>query len=289
MKLSRFSNGKTRYWGLAGDRADLNAYMMLWGQHDPIDLLEKNLITGIIDPIDPFLDVSANEPAFPFSFELLPGMSPGLIGASALLKTVDRPKIPIDWEQLNATPERLKFQLSQKSWPCYGWERAYEIGRFVTEKNEVGLIKSIQTELNFNNNDLRWPIGDSLWYSRTLATAPDEGGQPVAWCLKLETLPIGGLEPDYRIAHVTTPAEWFREIPGVVHPEIEPWQRMLFLWGCDHDVHFLCPPNTAVSLWVYLFSTGVTETGIRTLGGMLKGYTQIMESPRTYENLTRDY
>lgn len=287
MKLTQFSNGKVKYWGISGDRIDMNAYMSLWGDRKPIDLLEKNLIAGFVDAIDPFLTVSGNLPVFDFSFELLPAISPGLIGATALLRTVDRPEIAIDWEQLNATPERLKFQITQKAWVCDVHQHAWEIGRFITQKNEVGIIKSIQTEVSFNDNDLRWPLGDSGWFNRALSA--DNGQAQISWCLKIETLPMGILENGFRNVGIITPAEWFREIPGVVHPEIEPWYRMLFLWGYDHDVHFICPPNSLVSLWVYQFPIGLVISGIRQLGGMMKGYTQIMESARTYENLTREY
>lgn len=287
MKLQRFNNGITEWWGFGGDVSDVNAFMGIWDNRAPIDLLVKNLICGYIEPIDPFQDVFSDEPLFTFELEMLPAAGPDLIAAAALLNTCDRPSIEIDWEQLNATPERLKFQLTHKQWGCNGEQRAYEIGRFITEKNEIGLIKSIQTEVTFLDNTLRWPRGDASWFERTLGVGI--GDIFLAWCLKIETLPIDGIDRnDFRVQTITVAAQWFNEIPGTVHPEIEPWREMLFLWGDDHEVRFMCPPDSLVSLWVYHFPSG-NPTGVWNFGGMMKGYTQIMDSSRTYENVCREY
>jgi hypothetical protein len=182
----------------------------------------------------------------------------------------------------------VRFQLSHKYWPCAGSNNvAYELARFITRKNEVGWIKSIQTELTFENNDLRWPRGDSIWFRRNLGV--DEGEVDVTWVIKVEGLPIEDINPKaFRVLSGLSPTDWINEIPGDVHPEMDAWSEMLFLFGIDHMVHLRCPQSTLVSLWMFRHED-VTADGVLGFSGMVKGFTQVMESDRTYENMTRVY
>lgn len=257
---------------------------------DDIDLNLFNAVCSadMVDEIDPFLDYTANDPYYAYSVEMTPFASPYEIAVAISLQLFDRPKMAIDWDSLDATPEALKFQITHNYRPCLGPEVIYELGRFITRKNEVGIIKSIQTELTFENDDLRWPRGDSAWHQRTLGA--NEGGVNCIWLLTIESLPTTDVDPNaFRNLVVTTPAEWLQRIPGVVHPEIQPWDKMLFLFGYDHGVHFRCPPSSVVSLWVYLQGPEPPTSGIQGFSGLLKGFTQVTGSDRTYENMTRMY
>lgn len=289
MTLQRFTNKKTSWWGFGGDEGDLFLAMALAGDDSGIDLLETLCEWDLVEPVDPFVEISGDFPAVNFSIELYPFISPAVIATCLELNDSDRPRIMIDWEQLNRTPERVQFQLTEKQWHCSGSPRAYEIGRFITEQGKVGIITSIQTELTFEDPQYRWPRGDSRWMERELSAAPEVGEVYCSWAVKVEALP--GTRPDpkaFRSPIITTPAQWFHELPGVVHPEIMPWDRMLFLWGIDNVVRLTCPPGSLVSLWCYRHED-LTDDGLDTIAGMMKGFTQIQESDRTYENMTRVY
>jgi hypothetical protein len=286
MKLQQFSNGKVKFWGFGGGTEEMKSFLTPRNEND-FDLLHAICQADIADPFDPFLEVTGDDPIAPFVFFSTPFMSPDSIAVANALDSIPRPKMVIDWEQLENTPEAVKFQITHKHWPCTGFNRAWEIGRFITRKNEVGLIKSLQTELIFENNDLRWPRGDSVWFQRNLGV--DEGEVNVTWVLKIEGLPTGDIDPKaFRVMNIATPANWISEIPGVVHPEMDPWSEMLFLWGDDHAVHFRCPQSSLVSLWIFRHED-LTADGLEGFGGMLKGFTQVTESDRTYENMTRVY
>lgn len=290
MNLQRFSNGKVSRWSLTGDLFSMNEYMNSQSFSGQMDLFTWNVLAGITEAIDPFLEVTGDDPYCPFIWETLPAASPFLLATGYLLTTQPRPQIEIDWEQLEATPEAVRFQISQKTWDCFKTEvaggTAYELARFITHKNETGLIKSIQTEINFEDNAYRWPVGDSSWFKRELDPAV-VGDVRVKWAIKIEG--IGDVEPsptDFRIIATATPATWISQIPGMVHPEMSPWEEMRFLWGWDHYIRLRCPSNSLTSLWVFAYPN-VNPTGLWTAGGMLKGQCQIEGSEKTYCNMTR--
>jgi hypothetical protein len=290
MKLQRFSNGKVSRWALSDDQFALNQYMNAQSAMSQMPLFTLNIISGIGQAIDPFLEVTADEPFAPFAWETFPAASPSMIAISFLLKQAPRPRIAIDWEQLEATPEAVRFQLSHKTWDCFTTGAvggaAFELARFITHKGETGLIKSIQTEINFESNDYRWPRGDSSWFKRELDPGL-VGDVRVQWAIKIEG--NGNSEPnpfDFRVVTTTTPANWISEIPGMIHPEMAPWNEMLFLWGRDHYIRLRCPANCLTSLWVFAYPNA-NPTDVWTAGGMLKGQCQIEESGETYSNMTR--
>jgi hypothetical protein len=119
MKLQRFSNGKVSRWALSGDQVALNHYMNAQSAMSQMPLFTLNIISGIGQAIDPFLEVTADEPFAPFAWETFPAASPSTIAISFLLEQTPRPRIAIDWEQLEATPEAVRFQLSHKTWDCF--------------------------------------------------------------------------------------------------------------------------------------------------------------------------
>jgi hypothetical protein len=290
MKLQRFSNGKVSRWALSGDQAALNDYMAKVVPQGQMALFSLNILAGISEAIDPFLEVTGDEPFAPFSWETFPAASPATIAIAMVLTEEPRPQIAIDWAQLEATPEAVRFQLSHNTWDCFSTGivhgGAFELARFITRKNETGIIKSIQTSLNFESNDYRWPRGDESWFKRELDPGL-VGDVHVKWAIKIEN--IGDVAPDpnnFRFINTTSLANWISELPGMVHPEISPWEEMLFLWGRDHYIRLRCPANSLTSLWVFAY-TNANPTDTWTAGGMLKGQCQVEESERTYCNMTR--
>jgi hypothetical protein len=289
MKLQRFTNGVNTAWGLAGGLEEMAALLSIPDPNDNLNLMQIIMEGDLVPFVDPFFllkatgEMSINQ----FAFQIVPALSPAETAVVLFLEREERPVIAIDWQQLNATPEVAKFQITHKWWPCAGFNRAYELGRFFTRKNEIGLITSMQTELTFVPNDQRWPRGDSAWFRRNLDV--NVGEVNVSWCLKIEGLPHEDPDPaGFRVVTVGVPANWINEIPGQVHPEIAPWNENIFLAGIDHFVHFRCPQNTWVSLWVFRHED-LTDDGLWAFAGIMKGYTQIMDSARAYENMTRIY
>jgi hypothetical protein len=289
MKIQRFSNGKKSGWALAGGLEEMTALLSIPDPNRELNLMQIIMECDLVPFVDPFLllDSTRNASINQFAFQIIPMLSPAETAVCLSLERDAKQQIAIDWTQLNATPEVVRFQITHKWWRCTGFNRAYEIGRFFTRKNEVGIITSIQTELTFDPVDQRWPRGDTAWMRRTLDA--DVGNVNVTWCLKIESLPHE--EPDpagFRALNVGVPANWINEIPGQVHPEIAPWSENIFLVGTDHFVHFRCPQNSWVSLWIFR-QEDFTADGVWAFSGVMKGFNQIMESARTYENLTRFY
>lgn len=287
MKLQRFGNRKTQWWGYGGDAGDLLSMLNVPGGQRP-DPVECALNSSMVPFIDPFLKITGNRPLTTLPWEIHETLSPTQYDICKTLRCEPRPRIGIDWEQLNATPEAIRFQMSHRDQDCIAPEWAFEIGRFITKQNEIGIIKSIQTGITFESNDYRWPRGDSLWHTRDLDI--NVGQADIRWALTVESVQDGQPDPkNFRYIDLTAATTiWVDNLPGSVHPELMPWQSMIFPWGADNEVRLRCPPGTLVSLWVFEpFTT--YDPGIRYCSGMLKGYTQIMGSDRTYENMTRSY
>lgn len=288
--LRSVTNGKVSQWYLSAGESDLWEYMDDVVPQGQLPLFSLNILAGIVPAIDPFLEVTGDEPFDTFNWDTFPAASPAMLAIATILQEEPRPRIAIDWEQLDATPEAVKYQQSFHTFDCFDAGIAIELARFITNENELGLIKSIQTEITFAGNDYRWPRGESVYFARELDTTPgsEVGDCRIEWCIKVES--IAGIAPDpteFRFnSLIATPAEWISYLPGMVHPEIGPWDRMLYLWGCDHYVRLRCPSNSLVSLWVYCYPQA-TATGLWVAGGMLKGQTQVQESERTYCNITR--
>ena len=286
MQLQRFSNGKITHWGYGANENELLQSFLI-DEEPTVSIFDAVYLLDIAEFIDPFMEITGDEPADLFSIELSPFISPDEIAVANLLSSEDRTRPRIDWNQLEETPEAIRFQMTEKWWPCAGNNTAYELARFITPKNSIGLIKSIQTELTFDDNSLRWPRGDSLWHTRDFGG--DVGEAFCTWVIKIEGLT--NIEPNpkaFRTLAITTPSQWINEVPGTVHPEIDPWDRMIFLWGDDNEVHLRCPANSLVSLWMYRHEDA-TADGVRGYGGLMKGMTQVQDSDRAYENVTRMY
>jgi hypothetical protein len=291
MHLRKFSHGMVDQWSMSTDVFGLLAFMDLAVDKLQMDLLTWNVLAGMSDAIDPFLEVTGDDPFFSSSFELFPAASPDILALGFVLNLNERSQIAIDWEALNDTPEAVKFQISHR-WQraCFAPLSAWELARIITPTNSVSIIKSIQTELTFANVIYRWPRGDSSYHKRELDATPgsEVGSVDVQWAVKVESLennPIPSTD-GFRQQAIINVNQWLQETPGGPHPEIAPWEEMLFLWGADHYVRLRCPPNSVVSLWICFRGPIAKTTGTWACGGMMKAQTQMLSSCRTYHNMT---
>lgn len=287
MKLQKFSRGLTDQWSLGADIHEFKKFIRLAQTENRLDLVVLNVLAGISEPIDPFMRVTGDDPLFTCAFEMYTAASPDLLLVGALLKTSQRKNPEIDWLEMDKTPEAVKFQIShRREGSCFGPGVAWELARIITPCDHISIIKSIQTELTFEDNTLRWPRGDSGWHIRTLG--PGIGEVDVSWCIKLESLSAANIENPYqfRAQGIISFPNWLSEIPGIIHPEIAPWNEMLFLWGIDHYVRLRCPANSIVSLWVFQRAP-VLGGGVLSVAGMLKAQTQTINSESTFSNITR--
>jgi hypothetical protein len=286
MKLQKFPRGLTHQWSLGADINEFREFIHSAQTENRLDLVVLNVLAGISEPIDPFMRVTGDEPLFASAFEMYTAASPDLLLVGALLKTSQRRTPQIDWLEMDKTPEAVKFQIShRREGSCFGPGAAWELARIITPCDHISIIKSIQTELTFEDNTLRWPRGDSGWHTRTLGVGIGE--VDISWCIKLESLSAANIENPYQFRQqgILVLANWLNEIPGIIHPEIAPWNEMLFLWGTDHYVRLRCPSNSIVSLWVFQRAPALGG-GVLSAAGMLKAQTQIVNSDRTWANIS---
>lgn len=290
--LKRYSHGKQDQWSIGTDVIGLQKHIEDCVPSGQLDLTLWNVLCGLSDPIDPFLEFTGDMPfCRTMSFELYPAASPVLLALSSVLKTVPLPQMEIDWRIPTDTPEAVRFQISHSWVPsCFVPTIALELARIITPHSHAGLINSIQTEVTFLDAQYRWPRGDSSYHKRQLDATPgsEVGALDLEWAMKVETLsrdPTPNRD-EFRIQSVAVPARWLIETPGVVHPEIEPWTENIFLWGRDHYVRLKCPPGSIVSLWIYFVGPTQQLTGLWAVGGMLKAQMQTIESCRTFHNIT---
>jgi hypothetical protein len=289
MSLRKFSNGKTDRWSIAGDTVSMNEYMTKEQDSDEMDLIKWNVFAGISEPIDPFLEILGNEEMNPFYWETFPAASPAMLAIAVLLGSSERPEIEIDWPQLDQTPEAVKFQISHNWVDCFNPGFAYELARITVPGNEAGLITSLETELTFEDPSYSWPRGDSSYHKRLLDATPgsEVGDLHVQWCIKIEGLQLNPMMDSlFRIVSSVGPVNWISKLPGIIHPEIGPWNENLFLLGKDHFVHLRCPANSVVSLWINYYPT-LVATGVWAAGGIMKAQTQVQESRKTFDNFAR--
>lgn len=277
------NRGKQRSWVISANSRQYNNIFPHRKIGDMDRLRLMRLMTGMHAIRDPFLRLTARQRGFEPRISILPMIPPWLAYQAKLMRTYNVPAPKIDWDQLERTAEAIQPQITFRVSGCSGDNRAYEIGRFITPPGQVGLIKSIQTAITFEPNDVEWQRGDPQWMSRILAV--NTGEVSVSWALMIESLSPANSNPaGFRQRAIGIPAQWVMELPGALHNDFSmPWSDMLFLWGHDHAVHWRCPANSIVSLWCMKFETTAAD-GVRDIGGMMKGFTQIAASQRTYEN-----
>lgn len=286
MKLQKFPHGLIEQWSLGADIIEFKEFIHSARTENNVDLVLFSVLAGISETIDPFGRITGDEPFFSSSFEMFVAASPDILLTGLALNTTDRNCPEKDFMDMDKTPEAVKFQIShRREQACFGPTTAWELARIITPSDHMSIIKSIQTGLTFEDNAQRWPRGDSAWHMRTLAAGVGE--LDISWCVKLESLAAIDVENPYefRAQAIISDPDWLSELPGVIHPEIAPWNEMLFLWGHDHYIRLRCPANSLVSLWVY-FRGPALGGGALSASGMLKAQTQIVNSDRAFHNVT---
>jgi len=287
MKLQKFPHGLTDQWSLGADINEYRDFIHSARTQNKTDLVVFNVLAGISEPIDPFGKITGDEPLFASSFEMYTAASPDILLVGLTLQTSERIPPQIDWNGMDVTPEAVRFQIShRREGSCFGPGVAWELARIITPSDYFSIIKSIQTELTFEDNALRWPRGDSGWHTRDLGGG--SGQVEIGWCVKVESLSAIDVENAYqfRAFAPTVLANWVGEVPGIIHPEISPWNEMLFLWGEDHYVRLRCPSNSIVSLWVFQSGPLPGGGGVLSAAGMMKAQTQVVNSTRGFKNIT---
>jgi len=286
VKVEQFTSGaNSEHWaavGSPGDIAALFASVRRKKTRDPWHVYEFAVANGMRVPAQNPADF--NRPAFSKSIRFMNMPSPATLQMARYLRTWPRRQFGIDWQNLERTPEAIKFQ---ESWNVHTGEpsgRAIELARFAVPKNEVGIITTIKTSLSFTDNAITMPPGDPAWFKRDYGAS---GGQiNCTWFLKYENQGDSGSSP-YNFRNVPANSCTQVQIPGTEHPDFPSWNVMLYPWCCDNRVFIYVPANHMVSLWAY-FAVHVADAWqMRDAGGLLKGFTQVQESDQTYKNVTR--
>lgn len=250
---------------------------------------------GMLPPMaDPY---APEDDPFTLEMSAFDVADPRAVAMAMQMSCADPVKFEIDWNQLERTPELMKFQDSAHTWhfpvACPGLQN-HELAKFIVQKNEVGVVCNIQTGLNMLDNvfeqaaplNWRWPMGDPFYYTRQVLYSTAGPGYPapvVLWHLRIERLDPNGVDPaNWR----TYPPNF---LPGSPFERLPEWDEMRFIYGTDHFVHLVVPENSLLSLWIQRLSPLEEDTPVRDVSGILQGFTQPQGSPRTYENLTRSY
>lgn len=235
----------------------------------------------------------------PFTIELsaFDVADPRALAMAARMETAPRVQFEVDWDQLERTPELMRFQDSFHTWhfssACPGLQN-HELGKFIVQKNEVGIVCNIQTGLNMLDVVFdqaaplgwNWPHGDPFYYTRQVLYSTAGPGYPAPvcmWHLRIERLDPLGMDPK---TWRTYPPDF---LPGSPFEKLPQWDEMRFMYGKDHFVHLVVPENSLLSLWFQRLGDPAIDTPVRDVSGILQGFTQAQGSPRTYENLTRSY
>lgn len=251
--------------------------------------------SGILPPMpNPF---APQKDPFVFEVQTFSVGDPRGVNMAKQMKSSPRKQFSVDWDQLERTPELMRFQDSAHTWhfssACPGLQN-HELAKFIVQKNEVGFVCNIQTGLNMMDDVFNqaaplgwdWPNGDPFYYTRQVLYSTAGPGYPAPvcmWHLRIERLDPLGMDPK---TWRTFPPDF---LPGSPFEMLPQWDEMRFIYGQDHFVHFVVPENSLLSLWFQRLGDPLVDTPVRDISGILQGFTQAQGSPRTYENLTRSY
>lgn len=240
---------------------------------EPNELIAMATKDGLLKPMRNLLEPAVN----PFLMHFEGPTVPNPIGVKILEQMPHTKRAPfqIDWEQLERTPELIKYQETGHTWtPPAGPDGyaylAYEIGRFITPRNAVGIVRTLGTALTLEDPAERWPKNDPMWLQRF--------DVDIKWYLRIEN--IDPANPPDPLA--------FRgpyNLPGQPYPPLPQWVEMRFPYDQHNPVFLVVPEKTLLSLWCE-FQNNSCDAILRNLSGVMRGFTQPQGSARTYENLT---
>lgn len=210
-------------------------------------------------------------------YQVLP---PNALNALYHHHVIPRREYQIDFDQMWMTPERIYYQenaRTRKSFDLpngFAWNAPYEIARFFTPQERIGVVRTMETMLTFNDDAIRWPKGDGTFHNRY--------GVYTTWYLRIESQdPSNPLDPHFYRGPLFPPDE----LPGTAWNELPEWYEMRFLWGDYCPVYFITPPNSLLSLWIK-FEIDSCDLAVQNIAGRFTGYTQAQSNMRAFRNVT---
>ena len=237
-------------------------------------LFRDGLFTPITDPyrgIDPDRIIwEGRELPNPRIYRTLENMRP-----------TPRREFEVDFDAMYKTPEVLVYQENahtvMNSGPGGFLYLPYEIARFITPEERIGVVRTMETDLTWEDPLIRWPRGDAVFQTRY--------GILAHWYLRLESYDPNDPPNPYAYRNPAMPPEL---LPGTPYGPLPQWDEMRFLWGGYNPVYFIIPPNSILSLWMG-FYTKSYNLPLRSISGRFTGFTQAAANCRAYQNVTMSW
>ncbi len=275
------------------NRAITNAWAQNWGESDfdaltggprtkdesASDFLSSLFRDGVFSPIkDPLIPYDPNR----INWEGREIPNPRIIQALEGKKLLPRAQFQIDLDQMYLTPEVLRYQENAHNVMSPGLPDGflylpYELARFITPQESIGVVRTVETDIEWEDPLIRWPRGDAMFHTRE--------GVLCHWYLRLESYDPSNPPNPYAYRDPVFPPN---ELPGVPFPPLPEWDEMRFLWGGYNPVYFILPPASILSLWIGFYSKSC-NTPLRSVTGRLTGFTQAQSNMRAYQNVTMSW
>jgi hypothetical protein len=234
------------------------------------DLYEQGALEP---PIDPFLPVDP----YQLILEGQETVDPRAVKALAGMEITPRRDPVVDFDMLAMTAEVMQYVDNAKTWEVANFNYLpYELARFVVPNNQVGIVRTIETDLTFDDVTLDFPErGDCIYWERLEAY--------FVWMLRVEHLDPKAPPNPYGYRGPLIPPDV--QIPGTPYGNLPQWREMRFQWGKFNPVYIIIPENTLLSLWI-VFENGSCNVPLRSVSGRFTGFRQSQASWKAYHNLT---
>jgi hypothetical protein len=192
------------------------------------------------------------------------------------MKPTPRREYEVDLDQLCKTPEVIRYVENCNTEVVGNFQYLpYELARFVVPENQIGIVKTIETDMTWEDPTTTWPRGDCIYHERFDVN--------VKWYLKVESFDVGNPVDPYSYRGPLIPPEV--QIPGTPFGPLPVWREMRFMWGHYNPVFFVLPPNTLLSLWIE-FQVGSCNIPLRSVSGRFTGMLQAQDNMKAFRNVT---
>jgi len=224
----------------------------------------------------PYADPFAQVDPFEMTLEGREVPDPRAFQTLERMHITKRNEYQIDLDMISDTPEAIEYVENAHTGLVANFNYLpYELARFVVPENRVGIVRTLETDLSWDDPNIQWPRGDALFHERQ--------DVDVRWYLKVESFDTKNPVDPYTYRGPLVPPEV--EIPGTPFGPLPSWREMRFLWGSYCPVFFILPPNTLLSLWI-VFHDGSCNAPLRSASGRFTGMLQAQSSMRAYRNVT---